>query len=83
MFRLRDTGGIDIYYRSDIAADGARSLVFGGTAGNSRLGLTDVDLFVEIATEMRKCIVANDDDINIVGGRYRIKVNGAETSILN
>ncbi|MBQ5330816.1 MAG: EAL domain-containing protein [Oscillospiraceae bacterium] len=65
------------------AADGARSLVFGGTAGNSRLGLTDVDLFVEIATEMRKCIVANDDDINIVGGRYRIKVNGAETSILN
>lgn len=57
MFRLRDTGGIDIYYRSDIAAD-VKQLPKLAVDGSAKPRVTTVDLDLIERIKARKDIIS-------------------------
>ena len=64
-------------------ADGANALIFGSANRRNVLTLTDIDLMAEAATELKTFVVANDEDIHLIHGRYRLKLNGSEADKLN
>ncbi len=55
-----------------ISSVGTKALVFGGINGGTKLSLTDIDLTAELATTYKVCAIAEDKDVNIVGGKYRV-----------
>lgn len=65
-----------------IRGDGKNVLAFGGTYGITRFSLKDLDMTVDLSTEINKCYIATEDNINVVGGRFRIRLNNVEYNAL-
>lgn len=65
-----------------IKGDGKNVLAFGGTDGETHISLKDIDMNADLSTEINKCFIASDDNIEISGGKFRIKINDVETSHL-
>ena len=61
-----------------IKADGAKSIALGSLNGDTRVTMTDVDFSLELSSELRVCIMAQEKDIHTVGGRYRVKMGESE-----
>ena len=63
-------------------ADGTGALAFGGDSGNTRLDLHDIDVTAELSTSLDACVKTDSKNINIVGGRYRITLNGRKMDMI-
>lgn len=63
-----------------ISGEGAGVVVFGGLSGETKLTLTDIDFKADISTQKDRCTLADEDNIRVSGGRYRVTINGVERS---
>lgn len=65
-----------------ITADGEKALAFGSDSGKTKLYMRDADLSGELSTGLDAILIADNDDIDVAGGRCKITVNGKKMSII-
>lgn len=65
-----------------INADGARALAFGGDNGKTKLRLHDIDVSAEMSTGLDACVITDSKNMEIIGGRYRITLNGKKMNMI-
>ena len=61
-----------------VEAGGTNAYLFGGSGSPNSLTLTNADISAKITSDLNGCLNADENDINITGGRYRVNLNGTD-----
>lgn len=59
-----------------VKAEGAKSLIFGGINSGTFFTATDIDISADLSSEFNSCIIADKNNMNISGGKFRLRING-------